>query len=430
MNHQESKRDVDRAIEDHSKALWDLLSPVARRAEYPRDVPFQAAEARGTRYNATIGQLTDGHGRVLGLPTVEETLSSLSSNERNRALLYSPIGGFPALREAWRARELGGRDLESSLPIVTVGLTHALALAADLFGGPGRPVLVPDPCWGNYEQVFGLRTGAELISVPAFAERRFQPESFAIALDALPDRQPAVVILNFPANPVGYMPTREERGQLASALADAATRRPVVVVCDDAYQGLVFDADVPRESLYLELLGRHPSLFPVRVSGATKELVFFGGRVGFLSLPFSPTSEVWRALENKLLCLLRAGVGSPSALSQVVMLRALGAESLDREIESVRSTLEARHKKLVLALAEVDDDVLRLMPSNAGAFALIEVPPGIDPDRLRHHLIEHQDTGVVSVAPCYLRLAFCSVDLDDIGALVARLEVGVRAVAP
>ena len=39
-----------------------LLSDLGRRAFYPRGVPAQAAEASGCRYNATIGELTDGHG--------------------------------------------------------------------------------------------------------------------------------------------------------------------------------------------------------------------------------------------------------------------------------------------------------------------------------------------------------------------------------
>ena len=282
----------NRALRDDQPALWAALSETARRAIYPADIPFQAAQARSADYNATIGQITDGHGRVLQLPSVERLLGGLSAEERNTALLYSPIGGLDPLREAWRDRErrLSGRDPatlpETSLPLVTAGLTHALALAADLFGGADRAVLIPDPCWGNYNQVFGLRTGARMLSYPFYRDGRYRPDGVLEAARDLAPEEPVTVILNFPSNPGGYMPTADERAALVDALLELCEMRSVVVLCDDAYAGLVFDDAVPAESIFWDLLGRDERLIPVRGSGATKEFLLFGGRVGFLTLPY------------------------------------------------------------------------------------------------------------------------------------------------
>src|SRR5688572_31950364 len=44
------------------RSLFELLSPLGRRAFFPPDIPFQAAQARGKTYNGTIGQITDGYG--------------------------------------------------------------------------------------------------------------------------------------------------------------------------------------------------------------------------------------------------------------------------------------------------------------------------------------------------------------------------------
>jgi hypothetical protein len=45
--------------------------------------------------------------------------------------------------------------------------------------------------------------------------------------------------------------------------------------------------------------------------------------VGFLTLPWEPESAPARALESKIKMLLRAMVGSPSAATQTLLLRAL-----------------------------------------------------------------------------------------------------------
>ena len=51
-------------------------------------------------------------------------------------------------------------ELPSSLPLVTVGPDpRALPLLADLFGGEGRAVAVPQPFWGNYRQAFAHAHG-------------------------------------------------------------------------------------------------------------------------------------------------------------------------------------------------------------------------------------------------------------------------------
>ncbi|HVS04244.1 MAG TPA: aminotransferase class I/II-fold pyridoxal phosphate-dependent enzyme [Thermoanaerobaculia bacterium] len=126
-----------------------------------------------------------------------------------------------------------------------------------------------------------------------------------------------MVLLNFRSNPGGYSPGLGERLQLVAGLKLEAERRPLLVVCDDAYLGLVYEDEVPRESLFWELAGAHPNLVPVKVGGATKEFSFFGGRVGFLTFPFEPDSDVAIALENKVKGLLRAMMGSPVATSQM-----------------------------------------------------------------------------------------------------------------
>ena len=128
-----------------------------------------------------------------------------------------------------------------------------------------------------------------------------------------------MVLLQFPREATGYTPVSRERAALCSALTAQAERRPLVVIVDDTWEGL----GTPSASLFWSLAGRHPHLIPLKVDGADGQLGFPGGRVGFLTFPCEPDSDLARSLESKTKMLLRAEVGSPPAVTQVILLRAL-----------------------------------------------------------------------------------------------------------
>ncbi|HEX5761018.1 MAG TPA: hypothetical protein VF121_17655, partial [Thermoanaerobaculia bacterium] len=89
---------TERALAREAPALWGALSPLGRR-------------------------LAEGAG-------------------------VSPAGvealGSPELRDRWRGwQRRAAPAAASTRPAMTIGLSHALSLVADLFAGPGRLVAVP-----------------------------------------------------------------------------------------------------------------------------------------------------------------------------------------------------------------------------------------------------------------------------------------------
>jgi hypothetical protein len=294
--------EADAVIQRESPALWEALSPLGRRARQPANfLPLQTLEARGKAFNATIGQITDGHGQAVPLSPMAAALAGLDEAERSRAFLYSPVDGLPELRRAWREWQRRGQrpELPSSLPVVTCGTAHARCLAAELFTAEGRSVVLPQPCRDGDHDLFVLRLGARPLPCA-------DASSISRILDDLPEGESAVVLL-------------ESAPAFRDGLIAAAGRRPLVVIVDDTWEGL----GRPSASLFWDLIDRHPNLIPVKVDGADGQLGFPGGRVGFLTFPFEPESGIALALESKVKMLLRAEVGSPSAATQVVLLRAL-----------------------------------------------------------------------------------------------------------
>jgi aspartate/methionine/tyrosine aminotransferase len=405
---------VNELLEREAPALFRALSPLGRRA-------FSAAEDPARAAHETRP------------PDLASAFGGLGARDLDDAFRGSPTAGLPEVRRRWREwqRRSAPAGVPSSLPMVTVGLSHGLSLLAELFGGPGKAVAVPQPFWGNYRQAFGMRTGARVLTAPAYVDGRYNPQALADALAGLFPGEPAVALLNIPSNPGGYTPDRAERRATVESLLAEAERRPLVVICDDAYAGLVFEPEIPRESPFWDLAGAHPNLTAVKVDGATKEFSFFGGRVGFLTFGADPESDVARALESKVRLLMRSGVCAPVAASQVILLQALRKEGIEREIEAVRLLLEGRYRALKGGLAGIDPGLLTVLPFNSGCFALVEIPEalGIDAETARRHLLARHDTGLVSIAPRYLRIAHCSVDEAALPELARRLERGVAELA-
>jgi aspartate/methionine/tyrosine aminotransferase len=411
---------LDAALAAEAPALFAALSPLGRRAGRV-GLAGEPAAAGAVAPRAELP------------PALRSAFGDLPAADLEAAFRASPVAGLPEVRQRWREwqRRAAPAAAPSSLPLVTVGLSHALSLVADLLGGEGRAVAVPNPFWGNYRQAFAVRTGARLLTAPAYVDGRYNPSALVEALSGLPPGEPAVALLNVPSNPGSYTPEGAERRATVESLLAEAERRPLVVVCDDAYSGLVFEPEISRASMFWDLAGAHPNLAAVKIDGATKELSFFGGRVGFLTFGVAPDSAAAGALERKVGMLLRSTVAAPVAASQVVLLQALRREGVEEEIETVRLLLEGRYRALKAALARVDPRLLAVLPFNSGCFALVEIPAalGIDSETVRRHLLAHHDTGLISLAPRYLRIAHCSVDEAALPELVRRLEQGVAELA-
>lgn len=403
-------------------AVAEALSPLGRRAFFPKGIPFQAGQAAQCRINATIGQITDGAGMPLPLAPLQEKLAELPLKD---AFLYSPIQGRDRARRVWHDKLLkeDARMAQVHLPNVAAGICHALSMAADLFFGAGDTLIIPDLYWDNYEQVFLMRLEGDYETYPFYnAEGGFNLEGLRATLAKQGEK--AHVLLNFPSNPSGYSPTPFELKAIAEVLIEAAQARTVVVYCDDAYHGLVFEPTATPKSLFFDLAeaaqsGRAPRLVPVKCDGVTKELSFFGGRVGFIT--FGVPKEAAAILSDKAMSLVRAGIGSPVGLSQYLIEEELLDPRHDAEFERLRDILGARYRLLKAALAKPTPH-WKVFPFNAGCFCLLELREGLDAEAVRQALIHDESVGVVNQGSRYLRLAFCSLKEEAIEPLVEALH--------
>lgn len=390
-------------------AAWACLSALGRQIYYPRGVAAQSSEARGSRINATIGQLTDGRGDAVPLPALADHLAGIPARQ---TLLYAPQGGMGTLRDAWQARIESSAGPKVSRPLVCAGLTNGLSTVADLFLSPDHDVLLPDPSWGNYRHLFVTRTGATLVPYRMLSSSGVDVQALADAIAAR--KRPTLLVLNFPSNPSGYQPTPDEVAAIVAAVG--ASPVPITVLCDDAYLGMVWEEGCYEGSLFNALLDLPADrVLPIKVDGATKELFFFGGRVGFIT--FGATGRAAAALEEKALAVMRATLSSCPALSQSIVLSALENPALGVQRGNLLALLERRYRALRRAL---DDTDFQAWPYNAAFFTLIQAPR--DPEQMRRDLLA-DGVGVIAVPEVNaLRLSYASVHEDDMVELVDALR--------
>jgi len=435
--------------------ITNLFSSLGRTIELPQGIFYWLGRAKKeAEINATIGsacgpeaEILEGGGKrsvTFYLPSLQPCFAGLTSEE---TFPYAPILGLPDLRTAWRAWIL--RKLADSrprvepclsLPALTPGITGGLHIAAKLFVDRDEVVVSPDRLWGNYRNIVERNIGGRIETFPFFDGDRFNINGMQRKLlDTLANQPKAVLMLNFPNNPVGYLPRQDAVGPLVAALVDVAeqSNKSIVIIVDDAYEGYVYDPDALQRSIFADLCDAHRRILPIKLDGASKEFLFYGGRIGALSFGLPSNLDVDRStlqeeLDNKVAGILRSTVSNCARPVQSALLKTLAQlDTALAERQRVIDVLAARANALRAELARVDLPQLKPLPFNAGFFCFCDVE-GISAERLADHLMTRYKTGVVPTESGKIngiRIAFCAVPEPDIPKLVANVRSAIRDLA-
>jgi len=418
-----------------SPEILGMLSAYGRRLYFPKGILSQSAEAKekATRFNATIGIATEGGGPMY----LESMQKHLADIEPKDAYTYAPPAGRPGLRARWlRKLEVENPSLagkQFGLPIVTSAITHGLTLLGELFVDPGDVLLLPDKLWGNYRLTYEVKLGAEIRTYPFYDGDGFNTRGFAEALAREAEgRDKLIVLLNFPNNPTGYMPTEAEVDALVAAIEAQAERGTrIVAVSDDAYFGLFYHlgGESITESPFARLSNLHRNVLAVKLDGATKELFVWGLRCGFITFgPGDPATaaDVCEVLDAKTRGAIRGGISNVPQLSQTLVEEVLGSPTIDAERQQKCATLAARATKVFeVANAPRFAESWKVYPFNSGYFMCIELGD-VDAEELRLHLLDEYGVGLIATGPRDLRVAFSCLEVDEVEPLFEDVHKAIQ----
>jgi aspartate/methionine/tyrosine aminotransferase len=427
-------RELNATLEKSAPELFAMLSPLGRRLYFPKGILSQSAEAKqkAKRFNATIGIATEGKGPMY-LPSIQQHLVGIAPAD---AYNYAPPAGRLELRERWREKLLeenpSMRGKAFGLPIVTSALTHGLSIVGDLFVAAGDRIVLPNQLWGNYRLTYEVRLGAKIETFPFYEGKGFATQAFANALaQNASGREKLLVLLNFPNNPTGYMPSEAEGDAIGRALeAQAARGTKLVVVLDDAYFGLFYHLGgrSMTESLFGRLANRHPNLVTVKLDGATKELFVWGLRCGFITIApgrSEGAEAATAALDAKIRGAIRGAISNSPQLSQTLVEQALASSSIAEERKQKTETLRARAAKVYEVVHQSRfAGSWEVYPFNSGYFMCLKIK-GVDAERLRVHLLDAHGVGLISTSPSDIRVAFSCLEVEEIEPMFALLHQAI-----
>ena len=403
----------------------DFLSPTGRRMYFPYGgILGQGAEAKSCAINATVGMAFEEDGSPLVMDCFRKTVDL-----DKRAFLYAGSFGLPKLREAWRAMEfvknpsLKGKTFSN--PVVTNALTHGIRICAELFAGQGDTLVCPDLFWDNYELIFKEAVGCKVELFNTFKKGAFDADAMKKAL--LAPGKKKILILNFPNNPTGYTATLADAKKIVSAVkAVAAKGKKIVVLCDDAYFGLVYEKGVHGESLFAEFSDLHRNVLAVKLDGTTKEDYVWGLRVGFISFAFKgATADQLKALEAKAAGDVRSGISNVTSIGQHLAIRAFEDPGYAAQKREKFSVLKTRYNQIRVILKAHPEyrKHFEPMPFNSGYFMCVK-PIGVDAETVRRHLVVKYSVGTI-VLSGLIRLAFSTVPMEKLDKLFASVDAAI-----
>jgi len=210
---------------------------------------------------------TPDHIRAAGVAAIQEGHTR-----------YTQVAGMRGLRESVASKFERENDLtvDWSQTIVCSGGKQVIfnALAATL--SEGDEVIVPAPYWVSYPEIVCL-SGATPVIVRCDENTGFKltPE---LLVKAITERT-RWLILNSPSNPTGAVYSRDELQGLAAVLLDHSD---VLVLSDDIYEHLIFDALEFNTIAQVE-----PRLAPrvLTMNGVSKAYAMTGWRIGYATGP-------------------------------------------------------------------------------------------------------------------------------------------------
>ena len=340
------------------------------------------------------------------------------STDPGAALQYGATEGFQPLREQLAAfmAAKGAQSVAAEDLIVTTGSQQALDLLGKTLISPGDTVIVEGPTFLATIQCFRLY-GARLVSAPIDGQGVRTDELERLIVEHRPK---FIYLIPTFGNPSGAMLSLDRRRRVL----ELAVRYDTVVVEDDPYGDLYFDAPPPPSLLQLS----------AEVPGSRERLVHCGS----LSKILSPGLRVgWMVAPAELLAKAtmckQFSDAHTSTFAQATAAQYLAAGRLPAALSAVRRVYAERAVSMGEALRREIGAAVSFVPPAGGLFVWARLTGadgrGTDAAALARRAI---DEGVAFVpgAPFYcadpdqatFRLSFATVGKE-------RIEEGVRRLA-
>jgi aspartate aminotransferase len=263
-------------------------------------------------------------------PPPQHVMDSLGKAVQSGKNGYGPTMGIPELRDAVvECLKRFRSDVDQRNVMITCGATQALMVAAHALYDHGDEVIVPDPGFVLYAPHAKI-AGARALPYKLRQENDFRPDIEELK-DLVSPRTKAIVV-NSPNNPTGGVLTKED----VKAIADIAADYKVVIITDEVYNSIVFDA--PHES-FLPV-----SDLLVYVNSFSKVYSLTGWRLGYMATSGEIMTEMSKIQYYDIAC-------PPTPIQHAALAAMRGPQEF---VEERKMEYKARRDLIVKRLNAID----------------------------------------------------------------------------
>ena len=265
---------------------------------------------------------------------------------------YTPASGLPELRKLVAKKFTEENNIPCTFEqcVVAPGAKFSVFSAIAALCGPGDEVIIPAPFWLSYPEMVKT-TGAKVVIVNTKAENNFELDP--AELEAAVTDKTKLMILTTPSNPTGAVYSRSK----LEAIAEIAVKNNFMILADEIYEKLVYDADKPHISI--ASLSEAVRNLTITVNGCSKAYSMTGWRIGYLTAP------LW--LAKRIIAFQSHTTSNVTTFAQYGAIAALEGKAND-DIEAMRQAF-AKRRDLIYSLVSAIPGVKCLRPQ--GAFYLL-----------------------------------------------------------
>lgn len=218
--------------------------------------------------NLSVGEPdfnTPDHIKAAAIKAVEDNYSR-----------YSPVPGYPALRQAIveKLKKENGLEYTPAQISCANGAKQSVCNAVMAIVNEGDEVIIPAPYWVSYPEMVKLADGTPVI-VLAGIEQDFKitPKQLEAAITP----KTRALILCSPSNPTGSVYSKEELKGLAEVLAK---HERIIILADEIYEHINYVGKHESIAQFAEIKDR-----VVIINGVSKAYAMTGWRIGFIAGP-------------------------------------------------------------------------------------------------------------------------------------------------
>jgi len=243
---------------------------------------------------------------------------------------YTPVAGFPDLREAVCQKLMRDNQLSYSPEniVVSTGAKQSLANAILALVDQGDEVIIPTPYWVSYSELVKI-AGGQVVEVRSTTDMRFKIS--AEQLEESITERTRMFLFSSPCNPSGAVYSKSELGSLVNVLKKYPE---IYILSDEIYE-------------YINFAGKHESIAGfdeikervVVINGLSKGFAMTGWRLGYAAAA-TPLSKAFEKIQGQF----TSGTNSITQKAAVVAL----TSDLRPSMEMVKEFTRRRNRVLEL----------------------------------------------------------------------------------